>query len=38
MNKVGLHLKYFIHKKIKEDPLWRNLTIVFSGHDVPGEV
>lgn len=37
MDLVSRHLKYFIRKKIKEDPLWRNLTIVFSGHDVPGE-
>jgi 5'-3' exoribonuclease 1 len=37
METVGKHLRYFIRKKIKEDPLWRNLKIVFSGHDVPGE-
>eukprot|EP00605_Chrysophyceae_sp_TOSAG23-4_P002224 GSChrysophyteH1.ASY1.ANO1.2467.1 assembled CDS len=24
-------------EQIKEDPLWRNLEVVFSGHDVPGE-
>lgn len=38
MEMVGYHLRYFIRKKIKEDPIWRNLKIVFSGHDVPGEV
>lgn len=37
MEQVGLHLKWFIRKKIKEDPIWQNLEIVFSGHDVPGE-
>jgi 5'-3' exoribonuclease 1 len=37
MDKVGRHLRWFIRKKMKEDPLWRNLEIVFSGHDVPGE-
>ena len=37
MEVVGRHLRWFIRKKIKEDPLWRNLEIVFSGHDVPGE-
>lgn len=37
MEQVGKHLRYFIRKKIKEDPLWRNLKVVFSGHDVPGE-
>lgn len=37
MDHVSKHLKYFIRKKIKEDPLWKNLNIIFSGHDVPGE-
>jgi 5'-3' exoribonuclease 1 len=37
MEQVGKHLRYFIRKKIKEDPLWRGLQIIFSGHDVPGE-
>lgn len=37
MESVGRHLRWFIRKKIKEDPIWRNLRIIFSGHDVPGE-
>lgn len=37
MEMVSRHLKWFIRKKMKEDTLWRDLTIVFSGHDVPGE-
>ncbi|CAN0380997.1 unnamed protein product, partial [Phaeothamnion confervicola] len=37
MAKVSRHLRYFIRKKIKEDPLWQNLTVIFSGHEVPGE-
>ncbi|CAM9544056.1 unnamed protein product [Chrysoparadoxa australica] len=37
MAKVSEHLKYFIAKKIKEDALWQKLTIIFSGHEVPGE-
>ncbi|KAG5186855.1 XRN 5'-3' exonuclease N-terminus-domain-containing protein [Tribonema minus] len=37
MAKVSAHLKYFIRKKIKEDPLWQRLTVIFSGHEVPGE-
>jgi 5'-3' exoribonuclease 1 len=35
--KVSAVIQYFIRKKIKEDPLWHNLSIIFSGHDVPGE-
>jgi len=30
-------IQYFIRKKIKEDPLWRNLSVIFSGPEVPGE-
>ncbi len=37
MDTVGNHIRYFLRKKCKEDPLWQNLEIVFSGHDVPGE-
>jgi 5'-3' exoribonuclease 1 len=37
MEIVGKHLRWFIRKKIKEDSLWKNLEVVFSGHDVPGE-
>jgi len=35
--KVSDMIQYFIRKKIKEDPLWHHLTIIFSGHDIPGE-
>ena len=37
MGKVSQVIQYFIRKKIKEDPLWRNLTVIFSGPEVPGE-
>jgi 5'-3' exoribonuclease 1 len=37
MARVSEHLRYFIRKKQKEDEVWRRLTIVFSGHEVPGE-
>ncbi|GKY93882.1 hypothetical protein MPSEU_000355100 [Mayamaea pseudoterrestris] len=37
LDKVSKVIQYFIRKKIKEDVLWRNLTVIFSGHDVPGE-
>lgn len=30
-------IRYWIRQKIKEDPAWRHLTIIFSGHDIPGE-
>ena len=31
---VSAHLRYFIRKKQQEDPVWRRLHIVFSGHEV----
>jgi 5'-3' exoribonuclease 1 len=37
MARMSDAIKYFIRKKIKEDPLWRNLKVVFSGHEIPGE-
>lgn len=37
MAKVSEVIKYFIRKKIKEDPIWHNLKIIFSGHELPGE-
>ena len=37
MEQVGAHLRWFIRKKMKEDPVWSGLEVVFSGHDVPGE-
>lgn len=37
MARVSETIKYFIRKKIKEDPTWRDLKIIFSGHELPGE-
>lgn len=37
MARVSETIKYFIRKKLKEDPNWRNLKIIFSGHEIPGE-
>ncbi|KAL6301387.1 exonuclease II [Sparassis latifolia] len=37
MAKVSEQLRYFVNKKISEDSNWRNVTVVLSGHDVPGE-
>jgi len=37
MIRMGEIIKFFVRKKLKEDPLWRHLTVVFSGADVAGE-
>ena len=37
MERVSNCIKYFIRKKIKEDPLWRKLKVIYSGHEIPGE-
>ncbi|KAF0685588.1 Aste57867_22556 [Aphanomyces stellatus] len=37
MWRLSSHLQYFIRKKLKEDASWRNLTVLFSGQEVPGE-
>eukprot|EP01124_Arcella_intermedia_P026187 TRINITY_DN4857_c0_g2_i7.p1 TRINITY_DN4857_c0_g2~~TRINITY_DN4857_c0_g2_i7.p1 ORF type:complete len:1567 (-),score=298.85 TRINITY_DN4857_c0_g2_i7:43-4743(-) len=37
MVRLSEQIKYFIHKKIKEDASWQNVEIIFSGHEVPGE-
>ena len=35
--RIADYIRYFIRKKLKEDPLWRRLDIIFSGPDLPGE-
>lgn len=39
MDEVGKHIRWFIRKKIRDDPLWKNLEVTFSGnnqsHHVP---
>ena len=37
MARMSSMIKYFIKRKLKEDPLWQNIRIIFSGHEVPGE-
>lgn len=37
LEKVSEVIQYFIRKKLKEDWHKQNLTVIFSGHDVPGE-
>ncbi|KAJ3372350.1 hypothetical protein HDU91_003960 [Kappamyces sp. JEL0680] len=37
MERLQAQLKYYINKKISEDSAWRNVTVILSGQDVPGE-
>ena len=37
MARLSEQLKYFIAKKITEDADWRNVQVILSGHEVPGE-
>ncbi|KAI0833606.1 exonuclease II [Trametes gibbosa] len=37
MARLSEQLRYFVNKKISEDSNWRDVTVVLSGHDVPGE-
>ena len=38
MAKLSKCLKFFIRKKMQEDNLWKRCaTVIFSGHEVPGE-
>ena len=37
MERLVYHLEFFVQKKIAEDPLWKDLKVVLSGPDVPGE-
>lgn len=36
MDLVGQNIRWFIRKKMKESDLWKNLEVIFSGHNVPG--
>jgi 5'-3' exoribonuclease 1 len=37
MTKLSEQLRYFVNKKITEDAAWREVEVVLSGHEVPGE-
>jgi len=37
MARLSEQLRYFVNKKITEDADWRNIEVVLSGHEVPGE-
>jgi 5'-3' exonuclease len=32
-----MRLERFVQDKLLTDPLWRNISVIFSGHQVPGE-
>jgi len=34
MQKLTEHLKFYIRKKLKEDIHWRDMKVIFSGHEV----
>lgn len=37
MRRMSEHLRYFIVRRIAEDVTWRNVQVIFSGPEVPGE-
>ncbi|WIA37566.1 hypothetical protein OEZ86_014473 [Tetradesmus obliquus] len=37
MARLGRHIRFFVRKKLSEDPVWQQPVVIFSGHDVPGE-
>lgn len=37
MAELNKQLRFFIQKKIQEDPEWQKFRVIFSGGDVPGE-
>jgi len=37
MAELDQHLQFFIQYKINTDPVWEKLTVIYSGHNVPGE-
>lgn len=37
MTRLSDQLRYFVNKKITEDANWRDIQVVLSGHEVPGE-
>jgi len=37
MAKLSKHLRYFVRKKVRDDPLWKGIKVIYSGHETPGE-
>lgn len=38
MARLGAHLRYFVRKKIAEDPAWQRPHIIFSGDSVSNDM
>jgi 5'-3' exoribonuclease 1 len=37
MKRLSKHLEYYVRKRISEDPQWKGVEVILSGHEVPGE-
>ncbi|KHJ46111.1 intein splicing region [Trichuris suis] len=37
MDRLHGYLKYFVYMKMNTDPLWKGVTVIYSGHDYAGE-
>ncbi len=37
MEKLTQHLRFFVEKKVSTDRMWKNIRVVVSGSEVPGE-
>ena len=37
MARLSMHLQFFIRKQQTYDPAWQRMTVILSGHEVPGE-
>ena len=37
MEELNEMIHFFIQKKIEEDDYWKNLSVIFTGSDCPGE-
>ena len=37
MDRLHQHLKYFVSNKMSTDDLWRDVKVILSGHETPGE-
>jgi 5'-3' exoribonuclease 1 len=37
MARLSTHLHFFVRKQQTSDPAWQRMTVILSGHEVPGE-